>query len=263
MGRKTIFFDIDFTLFGEKDGRYFQIPQSTREGIKLLKQNGHVPVICSGRQSAFIKKYFSGMFDSYIALNGAHIVYGGKTIFDLEIPQKRIKELMDIFDKNNFKYIFDGKCSSWARNIPENKKSGVDAIYGIEGSILYDWEPEDVHANRAEFIFSDKGECEKAQALLPGGMALSPNPGGLSADLCFPGTDKASGIKRFLEHSGTDRADAYAFGDGYNDITMMSAVGHGIAMGNAVDEVKREASYVTSDIFDDGIYNGLKHFGLI
>lgn len=263
MGKKIVFFDIDFTLLGEKDGRLFQMPESAKEGIKLLKQNGNVPVICSGRQSAFIKKYLSNIFDSYIALNGTHIVYEGKTIFNLEIPQKRVKELMLFFDKHHFRYIFDGKYNGWAKNVTEDKIEAVDKIYGVENFIVYDWKPEDVHANRVEFIFSDNSDFEQYRKFLPDDMVLTPNPGDLTADLCFSGSDKASGIKRFLEHAGVDKSDAYAFGDGYNDITMMNAVGHGIAMGNAFDEVKREADYVTSDIFDDGVYNGLKHFNLI
>ena len=38
---------------------------------------------------------------------------------------------------------------------------------------------------------------------------------------------------------------------------------YSVAMGNAIDEVKKHASYVTSDIDDDGIYNALKHFQVI
>lgn len=34
-------------------------------------------------------------------------------------------------------------------------------------------------------------------------------------------------------------------------------------MGNACDELKRLASYITADITDDGLYKAFKHFGLI
>ena len=44
---------------------------------------------------------------------------------------------------------------------------------------------------------------------------------------------------------------------------MMDAVGCAVAMGNAVDEVKQKADYVTADLFDDGIERGLRHLGLI
>ena len=36
-----------------------------------------------------------------------------------------------------------------------------------------------------------------------------------------------------------------------------------IAMGNAIDEVKKKANYITNDMHEDGIYNACKHFGWI
>ena len=54
-----------------------------------------------------------------------------------------------------------------------------------------------------------------------------------------------------------------AFGDHYNDIEMLEGVGIGVAMGNAQKEVKQAADYVTDTNEKDGIYQGLKHYGLI
>jgi hypothetical protein len=54
-----------------------------------------------------------------------------------------------------------------------------------------------------------------------------------------------------------------AFGDGGNDKTIIAAAGVGIAMGNATDEVKAVADYVTTSVDDDGIRNALKHFNII
>ena len=54
-----------------------------------------------------------------------------------------------------------------------------------------------------------------------------------------------------------------AFGDGENDITMLDLVGTGIAMGNADEEVKKHADYVTTSVDEDGILLALKHFNII
>lgn len=61
----------------------------------------------------------------------------------------------------------------------------------------------------------------------------------------------------------TSAANCYAFGDSNNDAEMIKAAGHGIAMGNACNELKAIADYVTTDIDEDGIMNALKHFELI
>ena len=54
-----------------------------------------------------------------------------------------------------------------------------------------------------------------------------------------------------------------AFGDGGNDIAMLQHAGVGVAMGNAMDEVKKAADFVTTSVDEDGIVNALRHFGLL
>ena len=71
------------------------------------------------------------------------------------------------------------------------------------------------------------------------------------------------GVAATLERLGIDASEAIAFGDGENDLSMFSAVGTSVAMGNAQDTVKAAATYVTTAVDDDGIYNAAKHFGLI
>jgi hydroxymethylpyrimidine pyrophosphatase-like HAD family hydrolase len=44
---------------------------------------------------------------------------------------------------------------------------------------------------------------------------------------------------------------------------MLEAAGHGIAMGNGVDALKEKAEYITTEILKDGVYLGLKHYGLV
>jgi hydroxymethylpyrimidine pyrophosphatase-like HAD family hydrolase len=54
-----------------------------------------------------------------------------------------------------------------------------------------------------------------------------------------------------------------AFGDGNNDAEMFEFVNISVAMGNAKEELKKCATYITDDIDHDGIYNALIHFDLI
>ena len=53
------------------------------------------------------------------------------------------------------------------------------------------------------------------------------------------------------------------FGDGKNDIEMLSTVGCGIAMGNASDEVKSYAHQVTDSVLEDGVATGIEKYILI
>ena len=74
---------------------------------------------------------------------------------------------------------------------------------------------------------------------------------------------KATGILTALKHLGIPVEQRYAFGDGKNDIEMLSTVGCGIAMGNASDEVKSYAHQVTDSVLEDGVATGIEKYILI
>ena len=70
-------------------------------------------------------------------------------------------------------------------------------------------------------------------------------------------------MERLLAHFGLSRQEIMAFGDGENDREMLSFAAIGIAMGNAREETKAAADYVTDHIDRDGIEKALHHFGLL
>ncbi|NLV53008.1 MAG: HAD family phosphatase [Bacteroidales bacterium] len=72
------------------------------------------------------------------------------------------------------------------------------------------------------------------------------------------GIDKAKGLKVLLERMGIEREEVIAFGDGYNDVTMIEFAGTGVAMGNATEEIKNAADMVTRSNNDDGIVFALE-----
>ena len=82
-------------------------------------------------------------------------------------------------------------------------------------------------------------------------------------DITANGADKGKGILAIARHEGFDLSQTMAFGDGGNDTSMILQASIGIAMGNAIDELKRQADYVTTSVDDDGIPNALRHFGVI
>ena len=51
-----------------------------------------------------------------------------------------------------------------------------------------------------------------------------------------------------LNYYGLSKDEAIAFGDGRNDIEMLEAVGTGVAMGNAIDEVKARADVICKSV---------------
>ncbi|NUF49474.1 pyridoxal phosphatase [Gilliamella sp. ESL0250] len=67
------------------------------------------------------------------------------------------------------------------------------------------------------------------------------------ADVAIKGNTKGNGLTHWAEHENIDLSEIVAFGDSYNDISMLSIAGLGIAMGNADNEVKAKASYAIGD----------------
>ena len=82
-------------------------------------------------------------------------------------------------------------------------------------------------------------------------------------DITAKGNTKQNGIDQFIKRFGFKLEETMAFGDGGNDIGMLRHAGIGIAMGNAKDDVKAAADYVTDSVDEDGIFKALKHFGVI
>ena len=63
-----------------------------------------------------------------------------------------------------------------------------------------------------------------------------------------------------IHHINGKEEDIVVFGDGHNDLSMMSQAPIAIAMGNAIDELKEVATFVTKNCDDDGIEYACQHF---
>ena len=79
-------------------------------------------------------------------------------------------------------------------------------------------------------------------------------------DLAPVGVSKASGLAAVAAELGVDQADVLAIGDGRNDIEMLQWAGRGVAMGQAVEEVRAAADAVTGAVHDDGVAEELSRW---
>ena len=74
---------------------------------------------------------------------------------------------------------------------------------------------------------------------------------------------KASALWKICDKLGISMNEVMAFGDAQNDLKMLQQVGIGVAMGNAGDNLKQVADYITTHVDEDGVKNALLHFGVI
>ena len=64
---------------------------------------------------------------------------------------------------------------------------------------------------------------------------------------------KGNAIKHFCASQNIDLKDTVAIGDDFNDISMFEVTGHSVAMGNALDEIKKYADEITLSNDEDGV----------
>lgn len=76
------------------------------------------------------------------------------------------------------------------------------------------------------------------------------------------GVSKGSMLPMLLDHLGIGREELIAFGDNYNDMTMIGYAGFGVVMGNGEEEVKKIANYVCEPNDEDGVAKTLEKFVL-
>ena len=79
-------------------------------------------------------------------------------------------------------------------------------------------------------------------------------------ELVPKGIDKAQSLTRLLKVLNLTPEDMMAFGDGYNDISMLKLAGRGVAMANAVDEVKAAAKCTTRSNEEDGVAAAIEKY---
>jgi Cof subfamily protein (haloacid dehalogenase superfamily) len=85
---------------------------------------------------------------------------------------------------------------------------------------------------------------------------------GTMAEMVAAGVSKAAGVEAALASLGIDWSETLAIGDFHNDIEMVRRAAVGVAMGNAVDELKAVADFITADRDEDGMAAALERFVL-
>lgn len=106
-----------------------------------------------------------------------------------------------------------------------------------------------------------QAEEDLSQRLSPYGMDVF-RSAPFFLELVPKGIDKAQSLLRLLAKVNLTPADMIAFGDGYNDLSMLQLAGMGVAMANAAPEVRAQADYITLSNEEDGVAAALTHFGM-
>ena len=258
-----LFFDIDGTLWNYKN----EISAKTRYAIRQARANGHKCFINTGRARAFVtNKDLLGIgFDGIVSACGTMIECDGSVVFNRLIPADDAIRTVETIRRYGFKPILEGPQYLYLELKDfEQDMYGKKVIAEMGDRLLSidehwgRWECEKLSC-ATEVPLRQRDECFSLLADLYDYMIHSDTV----VEMVPKGFDKGTGICKVCELLGEDIKNTFAFGDSINDKEMLLAAGIGVAMGGTYHDLSEYADYITTSLDDDGVYNAMKHFGLI
>lgn len=252
---RIAFFDIDGTLAtGTK------VPASTAAALERMRAHGDLVFICTGRARTYVENNFGTYADGFVCSNGRLAFMGNTDLVDAPLTPEQVARFCKALDGVGAGYAFFGQSEAWYGG-NEAYRPVADGVLKL-GTLPRLYDPAAIQAYNFDIYFDDVAHRERATAALGDECLVNPHGPHPSADVTVLGSDKGDAVRGVAAALGVAIADTFAFGDGINDLPMLLSAGHGIAMGNAVDKLKAAAEFVTTPIDEDGVANGLAHYGL-
>lgn len=260
---KAIFFDIDGTLVSF---RTHEIPDSTRYALKELQKKGIKLFIATGRspvQIDFLKENTEFSFDGYITMNGQYCYNQEGVIREQALEREDLIALLPYLEEHpeigssfvELDYVYFDRLT-------DRIQAMWDGLGKTAPKLNFDT-PSRVKEQKTYQLSSYIREEEEEEFLKHMPNCKSARWHETFTDIIPKDGGKTAGIQAVLEHYGIKKEECMAFGDGGNDKDMLQYAGIGIAMGNATEDVKQVADYVTKDIDEDGILHGLQQFHVL
>lgn len=270
MSRKVIIMDVDGTLTNSKK----VVTPQTKEALLKAEEAGAILILASGRPT-------SGLIDLAKELemdkhHGLLVAYNGSTVVDCETMEvlfnqalsveegkavlehmKKFDRVRPMIDKGEYMYVnnvydnwitWNGKpfdVIQYESRGGKFKLCEVDDLAAFVdfplNKILTTSDPEYLQEHYQEMMepFKDSLSCMFT--------------GDFYFEFTAQGIDKAKALDTVLIPMGYKREDMIAFGDGHNDASMIAYAGIGIAMENAVQDLKDIADEMTLSNDEDGI----------
>ncbi|MDC9592497.1 pyridoxal phosphatase [Xenorhabdus sp. IM139775] len=271
MSYRVIALDLDGTLL---DPQKRILPESL-SALNEARQSGIKVLIVTGRHHVAIHPFYQALqLDTpAICCNGAYSYdYHAKKVLasnplSIQEASQALSYLQDT-EIQHLMYVDDAilyqfphtvaQTLAWSDSLPEHQRPNVrqtgnfqDAIHNVSAIWKLATSSSDLVKLRkiSEQIEENIGlECEWSWFD--------------QVDIAKKGNSKGMRLQQWVESQGMSMKEVIAFGDNYNDLSMLESVGLGVAMGNGVDAVKARADIVTRDNTQPGIAEILRKYVL-
>lgn len=257
MKKPIVFFDIDGTLLDENK----VIPDSTKMAVRLLQEKGIHTVIATGRVPKmfyWIQKELN--IDSFVSMNGQYVMFAEQEIYANPIKPELLQSISTLTANKGHALAY---CSHDDFKVSEGNHPLIE--YSFDSLMMsYPMVDEVYYKNRPIYqghLYCNHGDEQLYVDRYPDFDFVKWHD--YAYDFLPKGASKAVGISKLLEYLDINKENCFAFGDGLNDLEMLTMIGTGIAMGNGAPEAKAAADLITTTSSSHGILNGLIQVGLL
>lgn len=264
---KLIALDMDGTLLNEKK----EISDRCQKDIEKLKEKGIKVVLATGRPLDGVMRYVEklGLLDEddYVVTYNGALVQGTQTneiLYNKPLSLDSYKELYTVSKQLgvNIHALTDSSVLTPKNNPYTEIESKINQIPTIEGPI----EDIDPSTNIVKVMFID--DPKKLDNIIPHipqwvkekySILRSAS---IFLEFLHKDVDKGVGVSVIANKLGIKQKEVICIGDAGNDLAMIKYAGLGVAMGNATDEVKEVADYITFTNEEDGVAHVIEKFML-
>ena len=202
-----------------------------------------------------------------ITLNGSYIVERERPIFearmDLDVTA-RVTELVRPFKATIAYYLQREWYAEVSDAWTDHEQRIMDVTLGIApiGELIENWKTRNIAPNKL-MVMSEAtnitGIQQHLRSVYDGRLNVYPSKATYLEVMDTRGS-KANAVRFVSERLGLTPGEIIAMGDNYNDVEMIQFAGMGVAMGNAPDDIKEKADYVTDTNNNDGVRKALERF---
>lgn len=263
---KVLVLDIDGTLTNSKK----EITENTKRGILHIMERGHIVILASGRPVTGMRRYAQELelekYGGYmLSFNGGRIINckTGEIVFQKTLPSIVLPRL--------YKFAKENDCGL-ITYLGDTVILGTRSDEYVELEARINGMPIKKVNNIVEFVDFNMNKClltapvdkapdyEKELSEKLGDIVSVYRSEPFFIEVMPKGVDKATSLDRMLCTVGLTRENAICCGDGFNDMTMISYAGVGVAMENAQEKVKEAADFITKSNDEDGIVTVIDEF---
>ena len=268
MDYKLIALDIDGTLTNSRK----EISPRTRYALLEAQDQGKKIILASGRHPLGVypiaQDLMLARYGGYImSFNGGKIIdcATGRTIVTKLFPSEYLADIVSVLKDSNITMLtFDDK-RIYADNKVNDYTYVEKDILKTEMVVTEDFVAAVKFEINKILLAGEPDELDRYQAILSkryDGLLDVYKSAPYFLEIMPFGVSKGSMLPLLLNKIGVDRDELIAFGDHYNDMTMIGYAGFGVAMANGEEEIKKIANYVCESNDDDGIAKALAKFVL-